>query len=478
MKKHSLLIIFIIFFIGSISVFAILIAQGFRFSGGDIKETGILDIGSTPKDAVIYIDGESKAKTPEKVELVNGTYEIELRKDGYTNWKKQVKVEPLFVNEVNALLYPEEFELTQTTFTNVDNVFFSRDRSILYYVSNEDDDFSLWQYELETSIFDISNPKPEKVSDLGFLSDNCNADSYNLEISRDNKLGLFSCKKNDTLQYYLIRLQEEAAALYINKQLNFNPDSVTFSFNSETLLIKDGGIIAGYNIENNRILLFSNKQESETPKTCLLKDRLVIIENSFGQENEYQITTINSEHRRDKLIFENRTEVDMGKLQSLSCSNGNDHYIAMSFEKSLKIFSLENTSLSSAGEIDKKSVNILKWGYDTNSFIYATKNTLGTAKIKTRNQKITINNNILYKKINPENFEVSWANNSNQIIVYNKNNTSLLTIDFDGENEHNIFNQPLSKPTAFALSPSNTLLILLLKDDDDKSNLYTINLQV
>ena len=72
-----------------ILVVVIAYSRGYRF---DFKKklmtsTGILSISSYPNAAKVYINNELKGVTNLNQTLVPGRYHVEVKKDGYTNWK-------------------------------------------------------------------------------------------------------------------------------------------------------------------------------------------------------------------------------------------------------------------------------------------------------------------------------------------------------------------------------------------------------
>lgn len=92
-------------------------ARGYRL---DIKErtvvpTGILALSSTPKAAKIYIDGVLKGVTDTNLTLPPGTYNIEIKKDGYTSWFKKITLKGEIVLSLDPLLFPTNPSLSPLT---------------------------------------------------------------------------------------------------------------------------------------------------------------------------------------------------------------------------------------------------------------------------------------------------------------------------------------------------------------------------
>jgi hypothetical protein len=73
----------------------------------DIKRenTGSIMVKSEPSSATIYLDGDSIGVTPAIIrQILPGTYEISVKKEGYDNWKKLVDVVSSKETSLNAIL--------------------------------------------------------------------------------------------------------------------------------------------------------------------------------------------------------------------------------------------------------------------------------------------------------------------------------------------------------------------------------------
>ena len=81
----------ILTFTGFLSL-VIAYARGYRIDmkKKSLSSTGILAISSFPKAAKVYINNELKGVTDENVGLPPGSYNVEIKKEGYTSWSKKV----------------------------------------------------------------------------------------------------------------------------------------------------------------------------------------------------------------------------------------------------------------------------------------------------------------------------------------------------------------------------------------------------
>ncbi len=101
-------IFFILIFL-SIIFFLIVFARGYRPNLKEKKliSTGILTINSFPKSAQVFLNGELKGITDINLTLSPGKYLVEVKKDGYLPWKKEI----ILKGELVINLYPNLFSI-------------------------------------------------------------------------------------------------------------------------------------------------------------------------------------------------------------------------------------------------------------------------------------------------------------------------------------------------------------------------------
>ncbi len=134
MNKRILATLFSLLCIVGGTVLAIKYAQGYRpTTTGNLKATGLLAANSFPNGASVYINGNLTTATDTTLNLDPGEYDIEIKKDGYSPWKKKVHIEKELVVQTNAVLFPTAPSLTPLTFTGAENLTPSPDgQQILY----------------------------------------------------------------------------------------------------------------------------------------------------------------------------------------------------------------------------------------------------------------------------------------------------------------------------------------------------------
>lgn len=92
-------------------------ARGYRLDldRQSITSTGIISISAYPKASKIYINEQLRGVSDINITLPPGTYQVEVKKDGYTSWKKTVKLRGELVLTLDILLYPLNPSLSPLT---------------------------------------------------------------------------------------------------------------------------------------------------------------------------------------------------------------------------------------------------------------------------------------------------------------------------------------------------------------------------
>lgn len=150
-KRQKLILRFVAY--GVISVLTIIttiallyVALGYRLGkSGEVVRSGMLLIDSKPVSAQVRINGEEKDNaTPSRFVLPAGSYQLNLRREGYRPWSKMVDLGVSAVREVYyPLLLPLEFtprSLTKVTAPDV--ISQSPDRKLIFsYSAQEENPF-------------------------------------------------------------------------------------------------------------------------------------------------------------------------------------------------------------------------------------------------------------------------------------------------------------------------------------------------
>ncbi|MEN8253819.1 MAG: PEGA domain-containing protein, partial [Patescibacteria group bacterium] len=69
---------------------------------GVVQDTGLLAANSFPTGAQVFINGELATATDDTLYLEPGSYNIEIKKDGFSPWRKTMQLRKELVTQTNA----------------------------------------------------------------------------------------------------------------------------------------------------------------------------------------------------------------------------------------------------------------------------------------------------------------------------------------------------------------------------------------
>jgi hypothetical protein len=114
------IIVIVVFVFAFVAI--ILYARGYRLSPEDttgslhgITSSGIISVSASPKASKVYINGNLKGVTDLNVSLPPGEYDVDVTKEGYSSWKKHIKLKGEVVTTLDVLLFPKNPSLISLT---------------------------------------------------------------------------------------------------------------------------------------------------------------------------------------------------------------------------------------------------------------------------------------------------------------------------------------------------------------------------
>ena len=118
-----------------LGVFAFYYARGYKFDIDTLKfqPNGILVLKSEPDGASVYINGELKTATNANFAIAPGTYDVEVKKDGYFTWYKRLTVEKEIVTQASISLFKNYPSLAPLTLSGASHAAISEDGSKIIY---------------------------------------------------------------------------------------------------------------------------------------------------------------------------------------------------------------------------------------------------------------------------------------------------------------------------------------------------------
>lgn len=151
-----------IIIVGAIGLFISYYARGYRLNLSTFKfePNGILVIKSEPDGASVYINGELKTATNATLPLSPGTYDVEIRKDGFSGWYKRLTIQKEIVTSATASLFKNAPSLSPETFSGAGDPVVSPDGTKIAYT----DDGGLWILDTFSLPLGFSND-PKRITD-------------------------------------------------------------------------------------------------------------------------------------------------------------------------------------------------------------------------------------------------------------------------------------------------------------------------
>lgn len=227
-------IILVLAFIASLAII-IVFARGYRIDlkRQNLTSTGIIAISAYPKASKVYINGELKGVTDINITLPPATYDVEVKKDGYTSWKKKITLKGELVPTLDVLLYPLNPSLTPLTNLAPNKaISLAQSDKILLFSENEDTlKDGVYLFEPSRGPLSFFTPlklivlKKNLVAALGEL----NLKETEVEVSPDTKEAIFTFQAISGPVSYLMSLDPDVTS---GENLNF----FDISASSETLI--------------------------------------------------------------------------------------------------------------------------------------------------------------------------------------------------------------------------------------------------
>lgn len=175
------------------TIAVILFARGYRpnLATRQLQPTGLLVAQSYPDGAQIFVNGQLRSATNTTLNLSPGPYVVEIKKEGFHPWQKNVIVEAEVVTRATATLFPSVPTLKAITTTGAVSPTLSPDGTKVVYLSTSSTRLNIYSLDLSESPLGLINRDPKLVTSLN-LSDPKN--SFTLTWSPDSRQVLLTVK--------------------------------------------------------------------------------------------------------------------------------------------------------------------------------------------------------------------------------------------------------------------------------------------
>ncbi|HET8709430.1 MAG TPA: PEGA domain-containing protein [Candidatus Saccharimonadales bacterium] len=237
-RKHVIMVFVGYFLVGLAVLIATLIllyvVRGYVYKKGEVVQNGLIFVSSQPHPADIYLDGQlDKHQTNSRFNLQEGSYDMELRRDGYRTWQRKIQI---IGGKVVHFDYPFLFPV-QLTSSDIktyaaapQSASSSLDRRWLLVAPDPvpTDVKSAALSTVEFELFDLKDPKRVQPSTLALpktvITPSTAKQSWQyVEWADDNKHVVLKHIYGKDYEYILLDRTAPAAAVNLTKTFGMNP---------------------------------------------------------------------------------------------------------------------------------------------------------------------------------------------------------------------------------------------------------------
>ncbi|HBC72529.1 MAG: PEGA domain protein [Candidatus Amesbacteria bacterium GW2011_GWB1_47_19] len=185
--RRLLLFLTSLIFVPISTVLVIFFARGYRpdFSTGQIQPTGILVAHSYPDGAQVYVNSQLKSATNTTLNLPPGLYQVEIRKDGFFTWKKNVTIEAEIVTRSTAVLFPTVPTLKAVTTSGATGVTASPDDTRVVFLRRGVNQTQLYILDITESPLGLISREARLLTNLP--NSEIKTENYELRWSPDSR---------------------------------------------------------------------------------------------------------------------------------------------------------------------------------------------------------------------------------------------------------------------------------------------------
>lgn len=210
----------------------ILLLQSFGYDvdrkTGKVIQNGLVYFSAKPVGADVYINGERKGTTDLRIALPEGDYSIELRRQGYISWKKDLRLEG---GSIEQLVYPYLFVEKQVT---IDEQLYAKPPN--FASQSPDRRWLLIQPAGELSTFELFDTSTTATTlrqielPEGLLASASGGHKIRpVEWSRNNRHLLLKHTYSAKTEFIILDTVTPARSVNLNSTFNLTPSSVSLS---------------------------------------------------------------------------------------------------------------------------------------------------------------------------------------------------------------------------------------------------------
>lgn len=417
----------------------VLYAQGYRynFNKNRIEQTGVMFIKSYPRSASISINDELLSKkTPTEVpNLLPANYHVTISKPGYTNWQKELVVEPkktTFIEDVT--LFRTEPKIVEILKTEVQQTLCSNKDNKLAVINNT-----------MLSIFDINRNK---------LIDQTPIDEKTEVVSWSNNS--INVLLKDPTGYYIYSPDSK-----IKKLVTYNKkpmEDVVWESNSDIIVYgKFKNQLYKYNFSNDQAGLYDQTYDWQTVQP--LNNTYI----GIHKENDKMFLSI-VEGKKVNDLMTIPTD-DSYQINILS-----NEYILL-VNKNLNVAYMINPN-NSDNPLQSYVTNIKNFSWLNDSLLYWNDHEINVYHVPSKTKQTVERTS---EKIN----QVSWHNGL--VSIFAIINNQLKIFEFDNRDKRNVLDYQdlgeVNPNTATICFPKNSDELFTNYNTNEKQGIYRLTIQ-
>lgn len=316
----------------------VLVVQGYRFNryDGKLEQGGLVQFDSQPSGAGVSVDGTLLAnRTASKIVLTAGSHHVEMTKNGYTTWKKDVTVKPGSVLWLNyTMLFPTSPVVsTAAKYTTVTSALTSPNRHVMAVVT----DAATPEIDLTTLNTDTPATTKLVIPSAAYTAPTDGAtQSFSLvQWDKNSNLLLVKHEVNGTTEYLSVDTRNTDRTVNVSTGLGIPIVSAAYALNdSNTLyLLSDNHELRRANISS---MTLTGPLASDVSNFDVTEPNVVVYETSPDSNDQRIVGYVSSDSSKAK-VLSSYTGLGDGTLLASTGSYYGDHYVAILHGASLDI---------------------------------------------------------------------------------------------------------------------------------------------
>lgn len=265
-RKHGIRLIIGYALVGILIATAtlILVFQAYGFDldrkTGEVIQNGLVYVDSAPDKASIVLNGQVREeKTNSRLRLPAGSYNLEIKKEGYRDWKRSFDLDGGFIERITyPMLIPNDLTREEIQTFDAPAGFASESPDRRWAMVSKGGSLrEFTEYDLNA----VSNKKPDQ-RDIVFPAELFKAaeGAHSLELvewSTDNKHLLVKHAFQGGHEFIVLAREAPTASININNLLKQNPTNVTLrdkKFDQWYLYAAAGGVLQTVEAKNPTVI--------------------------------------------------------------------------------------------------------------------------------------------------------------------------------------------------------------------------------